>query len=537
MRDLSSLDPADAAWLRPGQTCWRREPASRIALLHDGAAYFAAARRALLQARRSILLIGWSFDPRVRLDPVGEAERESMADLLRRLKAQRPDLAIRLLIWDMPWPISAGNDHTPDSVRAALGPRIDFRIDGTLPYGACQHQKILVVDDRVAFCGGGDFEVNRWDTQAHRDRDPRRRLPSGDTYPPRHDVMMAVDGAAASALGDLARRRWLDATGERLEAPEAGPEGFADPWPDTVTPLLRDVEVGIARTEPARAGRAAIRESEALYLAGIRSARRIIYLENQYFTAPVIAEALARRLAEPEGPEIVVVLTEQSPNGFDRLTMDGARRGLIARLRAADPHRRLRVLAPRTPAGGPILVHSKVAVFDDRLLRVGSTNLNNRSLGLDTECDLAVEALPGAPHDLRRAAIARVRDGLIAHHAGCERGVFEAALRERGSVRAVLDDAALVSRARLCAVVASRRGPLARLVEAWHLGDPSGTDDLWRPWRRRRALSLAAPLRERSSPPQAGRVRDPVLSETSHPSPRPSPAREREPVAPSGRNG
>ncbi|PSJ19624.1 phospholipase, partial [Halomonas sp. ND22Bw] len=86
----------------------------------------------------------------------------------RRLKAERPDLAIRILIWDMPWPISAGNDHTPDSVRASLGPDIDFRIDGTLPFGACQHQKILVIDDAIAFSGGSDFEVNRWDTPAHR---------------------------------------------------------------------------------------------------------------------------------------------------------------------------------------------------------------------------------------------------------------------------------------------------------------------------------------------------------------------------------
>ncbi|GEP06584.1 phospholipase D-like domain-containing protein [Methylobacterium oxalidis] len=496
---------AGRPWLRAGETCWRREPARRLALLHDGAAYFAAARRALLAARRSILLIGWSFDPRVRLDPLGACADETMADLLRRLKAQRPDLAVRLLIWDMPWPISAGNDHTPDSVRAALGPTIDFRIDGRLPYGACQHQKILVVDDAVAFCGGGDFEVNRWDTQGHRDDDPRRRLPSGETYPPRHDVMMVVDGPAAAALGDLARRRWLDATGEHLEPSGAAGAGaasdpssdpFSDPWPDTVTPLLRDVEVGILRTEPALGARPAVRESEALYLRAIRAARRIIYLENQYFTSPLIARELAARLAEPEGPEIVVVLTERSPNGFDRLTMDGARRGLIARLRAADPYRRLRVLAPRTPAGGPILVHSKVAVFDDRLMRVGSTNLNNRSLGLDTECDLAVEALPGAEHALRREAIARVRDGFVAHHAGCPRDRFEAAVRERGSVRAALDDPALVSRTRLCAVVASRRGPVARLVEALHIGDPAGTGDLWRPWRRRRAL------RGRAAPPE-----------------------------------
>ncbi|WP_027173790.1 phospholipase D-like domain-containing protein [Methylobacterium sp. 10] len=497
------------SWLVPGSTCWRQERAARVAILHDGAAYFAAAREAILKARSSVLLVGWSFDPRVRLMPQGEADRETMADLLRRLKATRPEVEIRLLIWDMPWPISAGTDLKPDDIRARLGPGIDYVVDSRLSFGACQHQKVLVVDDRIAFCGGSDFEVNRWDTPAHRDRDPRRRLPTGEDYPPRHDVMMLVDGLAASALSDLARLRWQEATGARLApaVPEAGSRNasdprpddpsfsdpsfsdpsFSDPWPDSVTPLFEDVAVGLARTIPGRESGDAIRENEALYLLAIRRASRHIYLENQYFTSPLIGEALAARLAEPEGPDIVVVLAEQSPNGFDRITMDGARRGLIARLRAADPYRRLRILAPHTVQGRPILVHSKVAIFDDRMLRVGSTNLNNRSMGYDTECDLALEALDVQADDARRIAIARVRNGLIAHHAGCPRDAFEEAVRNKGLLAAI-DDPALVPSRRLCSLVASRRGPVARLVEAFHLGDPVGLADAWRPWRRHRAL-------------------------------------------------
>ncbi len=38
------------------------------------------------------------------------------------------------------------------------------------------------------------------------------------------------------------------------------------------------------------------------------------------------------------------------------------------------------------------MVHSKVMIVDDGFLRVGSANLNNRSMGADTECDLAFEA-------------------------------------------------------------------------------------------------------------------------------------------------
>ena len=478
-----------------GRSVWRREQAARAALLHDGAAYFAAARAALLAARRSILLIGWSFDPRTRLRP--GTDGESLGDLLVRLKAERPELAVRLLVWTLPWPLSANTDMKPEAVRAQLGPGIDYRVDAALPYGACQHQKILVVDDRVAFCGGSDFEANRWDTPAHRDRETRRRLPSGEPYPPRHDVMMLVDGSAARALGDLARRRWLEATGETLapeppaapETPDADPAH--DPWPGAVVPDLEGVGVALARTAPGIGGRAEIRECEALYLDQIRAARRTIYLENQYFTSPLIARALARRLAEPDGPEIVVVLAACSPNGFDRLTMDSARRGLIRWLRSRDRHDRFRIRAPHTERGLPILVHSKVAVFDDRVLRVGSANLNNRSFGYDSECDLVVEAADGPAGAATRAAIARLRDRLLAHHAACPPESFAAAAA-RGGLCAALDDPGLAPTRRLCGLVASHRSLLARFIEAFHIGDPVGIGDAWRPWRRRRLIRRMA---------------------------------------------
>ncbi|GJE75720.1 phospholipase D-like domain-containing protein [Methylorubrum suomiense] len=491
-RDIEAGEGSAApeGWLRPGVTCWRRERAHRAAVLHDGAAYFAAARGALVKAQKTITLIGWSFDPRVRLLPsAGDPDSDqTLADLLRALKAARPDLTIRILIWDMPWPISAGNDHTPESVRASLGPGIDFRIDNTLPFGACQHQKILVIDDAVAFCGGSDFEVNRWDTPAHRDRDPRRRLPSGEDYPPRHDVMMLVDGPAAGALADLARERWRRATGEVLAPPTPAERGV-DPWPETVAPLLTEVEVALSRTEPAQDGRDAVAENAALYLATIRGAREFLYLENQYLASPVVADALRARLAEPDGPEIVIVLSERSPNGFDQLTMDSARRGLIKGLRRADRHGRLRVVAPHTPKGQPILIHSKVAIIDHRFLRIGSTNLNNRSFGYDTECDLSIELR--ADDAAGRAALDRVLHALLGHHGGCPSDTFAQAYAERGTLRAVIDDPALMPSPRLCTLVPSHRGPIARLVEAYHLGDPAGSEDAWRPWRRRKVLRRA----------------------------------------------
>ncbi len=184
-----------------------------------------------------------------------------------------------------------------------------------------------------------------------------------------------------------------------------------------------------------------------------------------------MADALRARLAEPDGPEIVIVLSERSPNGFDQLTMDSARRGLIKGLRRADRHGRLRIVAPHTPKGQPILIHSKVAIIDRRFLRIGSTKLNNnRSFGYDTECDLSIELRPDDAAG--RAALDRGASRSLGHHGGCPSDAFAQAYAERGTLRAVLDDPALMPSPRLCPLVPSHRGPIARLVEAFHLGDP-----------------------------------------------------------------
>ena len=66
------------------------------------------------------------------------------------------------------------------------------------------------------------------------------------------------------------------------------------------------------------------------------------------------------------------------------------------------------------------MVHSKVMIVDDRLLRIGSANLNNRSMGTDTECDLAIEAQSA---DRARGDRRRCATRLLADHCGvCRAG-------------------------------------------------------------------------------------------------------------------
>ena len=168
-------------------------------------------------------------------------------------------------------------------------------------------------------------------------------------------MMVALDGDAARALAAIARERWHAATGRRLAA-VAHIE--TDPWPEQLEPSFEGVDVGIARTMPPKGEAQAVREIERLYLDMIASARRSIYIENQYFTSPRIAAALCARLAEPDGPEIVLVLRLLSHGWLERIFgRHGFDCGILPpncryRVHQAQPAQG-RDDAPR-PVGGPV---------------------------------------------------------------------------------------------------------------------------------------------------------------------------------------
>ena len=415
-----------------GKNCRSIAPANRMAFLVDGAAYFAALASTLESAQRFILIAGWQLDSRLRLnpeDPVSPSFGDFLHDLVRRNRKLR----IYVLLWNFAMIYAADREIIPLYTHPwRTHRRIHFRLDSSHPLGASHHQKIVVVDDRVAFAGGLDIAEHRWDTIDHWPQDPRRVDSLGRLYPPYHDVQLMLDSGAAASLGDLVRERWRLATGKRLRIV---PPGSRDPWPPSVVPDLERVPVAIARTEPIYDGRPEIREVQSLYLDSFRAARRIIYLENQYLTSSAIGDALAARLQEPDGPEIIMVLPQETSEWLEQVSMAVLRSRLLKRLRAADRFGRLHVYYPvLEDENVQVRVHSKVCFIDDRLLRVGSANLNNRSMGLDAECDLAVEAEDPATEN----SIASLRNRLLAEHLGVspERIAGEHSA-ERSLVRAV----------------------------------------------------------------------------------------------------
>ncbi len=478
--------------LQPDLTCWRTERADRAAFLLDNATYFSAAKSVMLKARRSIHILGWAFDPLTQLEPDstgGGLKSDRIGDFLKRLACDRPELDVRILCWKSALPIAASQHFFPHRAQMAFhNTPVTFRLDASIPMGACHHQKVLVVDDEIAFCGGGDIAVDRWDTVKHRDTDARRTMPWGKPHGPRHEVMALLEGPVAAALGDLVRARWARADGEMVDpVPRESRDEDGSYWPSHVKIDLTDIDVGIARTEPDWKHHPEARESERLHLAAIASAKSLIYLENQYITAPIYAEALAARLAEPNGPEVVIVSTAQAPSWFDHLTMDRTRSQFLKHLEEADVHGRFHAFCPYTRKGtNCILVHSKVAIIDDHLLRAGSTNLNNRSAGFDTECDVAVEA-QSPQHE---AAIHRFRARLVAHYLGCPDDQFEAAFVREGGLAAAIEALDVSTPRRLRPLRSTPLGPLAQLIATYHLGDPADPTDTWRPWRRKAAIEV-----------------------------------------------
>jgi phosphatidylserine/phosphatidylglycerophosphate/cardiolipin synthase-like enzyme len=419
--------------LREGENVWRVARADRMAVIVDADRYFALARDALLKAERRILLVGWDFDARIVLARDAEGP-DQVGDFLYWLVERNPDLQLYLLRWDLGAVKSLFRGRTAFTILKWMRhPRIHVRLDGHHPHGASHHQKIVSIDDRLAFCGGIDMTGDRWDTREHRDEEPGRKRPSGRAYGPWHDATSCVTGEAARAIADLARLRWKLAGGEELPALDVPGDG----WPATLDADFTAAHVGIARSLPDMPDCAPVREVERLFLDQIAVAKRWLYCESQYFASRRIADAIARRLEEPDGPEIVIVNPLHAQGWLEPLAMDTARARLVTALRRRDPHGRFRLYHPYTAGGEPIYVHAKITIVDDCSLRVGSANMNNRSLRLDTECDVVIDAaLQDRPVEGR---IGDIRNDLLAEHLGVAPDRVAALLAETGSLIATIE--------------------------------------------------------------------------------------------------
>ncbi len=365
---------------------------NRLEVLIDGEQALARMVAEMRRATAYIHLSGWFMSPDFVMQdgPAPVVVRNLLAEL-----GQRVD--VRVLLWaGAPLPVFHPSRRAARKVRDELrraGP-IACVLDKHERPLHCHHEKTIVIDGRVAFVGGIDLTSMAGDR-----RDSQRHPPRADVG--WHDVAAVVEGPAVADVAAHFALRWRGVTGDHLPA---------SPPP----PAAGSSTVQLVRTVPERTYPGLDRGSFGIletYARAIRSARELIYLESQYLWSPEIARLLAEKLRHPPSDRfrVLIVLPGKPYGGADDT------RGALAELVAADGGAG-RVLAcalyaPAGPIADLIYVHAKVAMIDDRILIVGSANLNDHSMFNDTEAALVTD-------DAELAAATRRR--LWAEHLECE---------------------------------------------------------------------------------------------------------------------
>src|SRR6202035_1963841 len=244
----------------------------------------------------------------------------------------------------------------------------------------------------VAFVGGLDLtdrDGDRYDSPAH----PLRGKIGW------HDLAFRIRGPLVADIARHFAARWAAVTDERL--PEPTPPEPAG-----------DVAARFVRTLPERvypfAPKGEFRVLES-YLRVLRSAQKLIYIENQFLWAAEIVWLLADKLRRPPNPDfrVLVVLPSRANQGEEDT------RGMLQLLVDADAGAGRFTASTISALEGDdverVYVHAKAAVVDDRWLTIGSANLNGRGLFNDTDANVVT-------HDPRLAHSTRLR--LWSEHLG-----------------------------------------------------------------------------------------------------------------------
>ncbi len=418
--------------LIPGETCATVVDHTRGGVLVDGRDFYRAFYEAACKAEHSILMAGWQFSSSVKLVRGADADScdlpTELIELLAELCKRRPDLDVYMLPWDSS-PVFTFEREPLQRLKFHLKghKRIHWKMDNCHPPGASHHQKLIVIDRAIAFVGGMDICDSRWDDRAHA-AELKERCSGNRSYTPYHDVQAYVTGDAVDVLRKWFCERWQLASGEHLALPDC-PRTTIEIQPtfEVFAPRIALARTWPKMTEPAHNE---IRELYHLHARAIGGAKRLIYIENQYFSSDEIARSLETRMrADRDNKlDIVMVLPQKSAGFKERISIGVYQARLLEQLTktAAETGHRLGVYYQVARGGGdediPVFIHAKVLAVDDRFLLISSANTSNRSMGYDTELGIAWEAPEPTPslHDARM--------DLLAEHIGVERAEAETLL-------------------------------------------------------------------------------------------------------------
>lgn len=372
----------------------------------EAGTYYERLAELLEDARHSVVFVGWQVDSRLPLrrpmrPGIQKGGRETLKNKMLRLCREKPEFQAYFLMWDHAYFYSIERETLQGRVWDNIHPRIHFVFDNRHPFGASHHEKLVIIDGKVAFCGGIDICDERWDTPHHLYVDPRRSLHwQEEAHGPYHDAAVQVTGPVCRQMLEHVERRWTTLTSipfpssKELAKAEKGRAGGGHRVYISRT---------IASVDAGERGVPLIREIEFLFLDLIRRARRRILIENQYYWSERINDRLILKMEEMAGQdfEIILILADMAKVDSPTKHMAVHELKLLKKLKEAAKRHRIRLhavcplaLSPDEPHRQvkPVYIHSKLMIVDDLFFTIGSANIADRALRVDTELNLTLEA-------------------------------------------------------------------------------------------------------------------------------------------------
>lgn len=420
--------------LELGRNAFARADAEHSSLLVDGRNYYRTLYRSLEQAEQCVVFSGWQFDTAVSLLRGSDAEQArfpvKFLELLRALCEARPELHIYLLAWDFSLVYASERELHQSELFGKAHPRIHFQWDAHPEIAGSHHQKFVVVDGAIAFIGGIDVCDARWDDCDHLVDNQQRVNVAGAPCKPYHDLQACFMGPVLGPLLELFSDRWVRAGGQPLQLALADAATSArfdvDQMSEGAALPIHAEHAALSRTQvDSRAESGPVGEILELYCSAITAAERLIYIETQYFTSRSVCQALLARMRDGSRPnlEIVIFMPYGADSKMEKLALEDTQEGVLGSLFQAENEtgHSLCVMYPAAskPGGGeePVFIHSKLLIVDDQLLIVGSANLTERSVALDSELAISWECPTDEACQLSNC-IRNVRTRLLAEHSG-----------------------------------------------------------------------------------------------------------------------
>lgn len=349
-------------------------------------------------------LFAISDSSRVWQHPIHRNSYKLFQELI--IEKARGGAVVKIIVWQprLPLRILPGADERGLDGRAEevevlnklakkfeIDQNLVVKIDNTSPaLSSAHHEKIIVIDNKIGFCGGFDLSGGKWDTSKHDYNDLRR-----DQYSePWHDLHAMVQGPIVWDLAYHFNQRWAYhkvKDEKKIRAMNLNPAKFPSEKGDTKIVALRtwernDKDGGIL----------------AWYANTIRKAKAIIYIENQFpFQNDFITRILCKRLKEQKSLRVIIV-GPMEPNLpgligsiLSKTSVNDVNKHLKRIRDAGDSGRRVGTYSlisqdKKTKKLRQIYVHSKLLIVDDKWITIGSANTDKNGFKDSTEVNIGI---------------------------------------------------------------------------------------------------------------------------------------------------